>query len=431
MGITTATAIGAGNGHSCALLAGGGVTCWGNNFYGQLGNGTTTNSVTPVAVFGLGGGSVAPTITAIAPTSGPAAGGTGVTLTGTGFTGATAVTFGSTPAASFSVSSDTSISAVSPAGTGTVDVTVTTPGGTSATTSADQFTYVSLGLLRVTTSPALPSQISLNGVIADSWGLTWVKLAPGSYTIHFSHVEGQTVTVSAGQTTTLTGTFAQRGSLRVITSPAVAGRISVDGTPRNDWGMWTDVPTGSHQVCFGPVAGFTAPACQNVNVTAGNLTTVTGTYAVNAGGQGASGVGLLRVTTSPALPSQISLNGVIADSWGLNWLELAPGSYTVHFSHIEGYAEPADQTVSVTAGNTTTVTGTFTQRGSLRVITSPAVSGTISVDGTPRNDWGMWTDVPVGSHIVSFGSVPGFTTPADQSVMVNAGSLTTVTGTYT
>ena len=80
-------------------------------------------------------------VTLISPTSGPAAGGTSVTVTGTGFTGATAVKFGLTDATNFIVNSDTSITATSPAGTGTVDITVTTPSGTSATSPADQFTY--------------------------------------------------------------------------------------------------------------------------------------------------------------------------------------------------------------------------------------------------------------------------------------------------
>ena len=75
-------------------------------------------------------------------TSGSAAGGDSVTITGSGFTGATDVGFGSVNAAAMTVDSDTQITATSPAGTGTVDVTVTTPAGTSATSSADQFTYV-------------------------------------------------------------------------------------------------------------------------------------------------------------------------------------------------------------------------------------------------------------------------------------------------
>ena len=70
---------------------------------------------------------------------GPTTGGTSVTVTGTAFTGATAVHFG-TATATFTVVSSTSITATAPAGTGTVNVTVTTAGGTSAT-SADKFTY--------------------------------------------------------------------------------------------------------------------------------------------------------------------------------------------------------------------------------------------------------------------------------------------------
>jgi hypothetical protein len=64
-----------------------------------------------------------------------------VTITGTGFTGATAVKFGSTNATSFTVNSETSIIAVSPKGKGTVDVMVTTPAGTTPTSPADQFTF--------------------------------------------------------------------------------------------------------------------------------------------------------------------------------------------------------------------------------------------------------------------------------------------------
>src|SRR5205807_2360381 len=73
---------------------------------------------------------------------GPTAGGTSVVITGTNLTGATAVRFGAANATAFTVNSPTSIAATAPvAAAGAVDVTVTTPTGTSAVGAADQFTY--------------------------------------------------------------------------------------------------------------------------------------------------------------------------------------------------------------------------------------------------------------------------------------------------
>ena len=87
----------------------------------------------------------APTVTGVSPSTGSTAGGTPLTIDGTGFSGATAVDFGTIkiPASAFTVNADgTQITVASPAGTGTVDVTVTTPDGTSAKSSLDQFSYV-------------------------------------------------------------------------------------------------------------------------------------------------------------------------------------------------------------------------------------------------------------------------------------------------
>jgi hypothetical protein len=84
----------------------------------------------------------APTLKKLSPKKGPAAGGTWVTITGTNFTGATAVKFGSKEATGFTVNSVNSIVATSPAGTtGIVHVTVTTPNGTSVLSSHDEFRY--------------------------------------------------------------------------------------------------------------------------------------------------------------------------------------------------------------------------------------------------------------------------------------------------
>jgi hypothetical protein len=141
--------------------------------------------------------------------------------------------------------------------------------------------------------------------------------------------------------------------------------------------------------------------------------------------------GFLRATTSPAVPSQILVDEIPRDTWGLTWLKLPPGDYEVSFADVPGFSTPASQTVTITSGLTTEVTGTFVERGWLQVMTDPAVPATISVNGVPRNDWGMWTDLDPGSYEVCFGDVPGYTTPDCQTATLTAGLTNTVTGSPT
>ncbi len=83
----------------------------------------------------------APVVSAIAPAAGALAGGTKVTLTGTGFTGALAVNFGNAPA-QFTVGSDTSITVTAPPHVaGPVDITVLGVNGLNVTQAVDHFTY--------------------------------------------------------------------------------------------------------------------------------------------------------------------------------------------------------------------------------------------------------------------------------------------------
>jgi hypothetical protein len=94
-----------------------------------------------------------PAISAISPASGPTAGGTKVTISGSGLKGATAVRFGPSKAASFTVDSASQISAVAPPGkAGAVDVTVSTSAGDSPVSAADRFTYTSPAPTTTTTS---------------------------------------------------------------------------------------------------------------------------------------------------------------------------------------------------------------------------------------------------------------------------------------
>ncbi|HLZ70518.1 MAG TPA: IPT/TIG domain-containing protein [Dehalococcoidia bacterium] len=109
-----------------------------------------------------------PAVSGVVPSSGPEKGGTNVQISGSGLNppagATTTVNFGTHAAASVTPVSDTEIDAVSPsvpAATGTVDVTVTVtlPGGaseTSATSTADQFTFVPAPIVTSVTPSTAP-----------------------------------------------------------------------------------------------------------------------------------------------------------------------------------------------------------------------------------------------------------------------------------
>jgi hypothetical protein len=101
-------------------------------------------------------GPPAPAITVVTPNSGTAAGGTSVVITGTTFSGATAVSFSACGAApSYVVNGPSQITAVSPAcGPQAVDIRVTTPAGTSPAVTADQYTFA---------TPSVPSWVPFVG----------------------------------------------------------------------------------------------------------------------------------------------------------------------------------------------------------------------------------------------------------------------------
>ena len=109
-------------------------------FTGGTGGMTDIHAVQNVSIT-AGSPPPAPTVTGVSPASGPGAGGTPVTISGTNLTGASEVDFGAMAASAVTVNSATSVTATSPPGSGTVDVTVVTAGGTSATNASDQFTY--------------------------------------------------------------------------------------------------------------------------------------------------------------------------------------------------------------------------------------------------------------------------------------------------
>ena len=155
-----------------------------------------------------------PTVTGVSPNSGPQGGGTSVTVSGSNLAGATAVHFGTNAGTSISADTESSLTVISPAGTGTVDVTVTTPNGTSVVNApSDQFTY--------NPPPTVTGVSPSNGLAAGGTSVTVSGTGlTGATAVHFGTNAGTSITgVTA---TSLT-----------VTSPAGTGTVDVTVTTPN------------------------------------------------------------------------------------------------------------------------------------------------------------------------------------------------------
>jgi hypothetical protein len=139
-----------------------------------------------------------PTITSFKPTSGPV--GTSVQITGTGLFGASTVTFNTTNATTFTVDSNTQITATVPAGATTGRIKVTTSGGTA--TSATNFT-VTGGAFAITSFNPMSGVIGTSVVITGVGftGVNRVRFNGTSATFTVNSNTQITATVPAGATT--------------------------------------------------------------------------------------------------------------------------------------------------------------------------------------------------------------------------------------
>ena len=162
-----------------------------------------------------------PSVTGIAPAAG--AGGSEVTITGTGLIGATSVTFGSVAAAAFTVVDDTTVTTNAPTQpAGVVDVVVTTPAGSSAIVPADQFTYLP--------APTVAAIAPNTGLVAGGTAIT----ITGS-----EFVSGATVTIGGASATDINVASA---TTITATAPAhPAGRVDVAVTTPGGTGTGTQL----------------------------------------------------------------------------------------------------------------------------------------------------------------------------------------------
>ncbi|MGW1000685.1 IPT/TIG domain-containing protein [Streptomyces sp. NPDC002520] len=292
-----------------------------------------------------------PTLTGVSPNQGPAAGGTAVTLTGSGFTGATSVNFG-TNQAQFATMSDTRINCTAPSGSDSPVVTVTTPGGTS---NGVTFTYL--------TSPVVSSVTPNQGPTAGG----------NTVTVTGTNLSGATAVLFGGRSGTITGNTGTQITVQApAASPVNLTVTTAGGTSSPLPYSYVPPPTVvSVDPALGPALGG-----NTVTITGSNLSL---TSAVRFGSRTAVGISVVsddQITAT--VPSGSGTVGVTATTPGGTSLTGAGNPY---YTYVAG---PAVTRLSpnqgpAAGGDSITITGSnLTYTDSVKVGGASAPFVTVS-----------------------------------------------------
>ncbi len=241
----------------------------------------------------------APTLTAVSPASGSVSGGNMVVLTGTNFSGATAVRFGANWATGYSVISPTQISAAAPAGAeGTVNIFVTTAGGSSATAASNQYTYVSAPVVSAVSPNVGPTA---GGTTVTITGINF----NGATAVSFGGVAATSYTVDSATRISATAPAGVAGIVDIRVTTA-SGTSAVSAADRYSYVAPPTVTAVSPMA--GPTAGGTTVVISGSNLGAATAVTFGGTpasYTVNSANQitatapaGAAGTVDIRVISA-------------------------------------------------------------------------------------------------------------------------------------
>ncbi len=317
-----------------------------------------------------------PTVSSLSPTSGIH--GTSVTITGTNFTSGSTVSFGGV-AATATVNSPTQITATVPSGSGSVNVTVTTSVGTSATGAASLFTYL------------LPSVTGLSptgGPPGTSVIITGTNFTSGS-TVSFG---GVAATATVNSPTQITAT-----------APSGSGTVNVTVTT----GAGTSATGTASQFIYSP-----PPTVTNLSPTSGihgTSVTITGTNFTSGSTVSFGGVAATATVNSP---TQITAT--------------APsGSGTVYVTVTTGSGTSATGTASQFTYLPPTVTSLSPNSGS--TLTSVIITGTNFTSGSTVSFGGVAATATVNSSTQITTSAPSGSGTVYVTVTTSAG--TSATGT--
>jgi hypothetical protein len=352
-----------------------------------------------VTVIGPGGASTtssadqftyttAPAVSSVSPATGATSGGTPVTITGAGFTGATAVHFGTVAASNVVVNSATQVTATSPAeSAGTVDVTVIGPGGASATSPADHFTFGTTVTAVSSTQAAgaytagatVPITITFSEAVTVT-GTPQLTLNDGAAANYVSGSGTPSLTfnysVATGQNTAdldyaSTGALALNGgnirdaggNAAVLTLPATGTdglatrNIVIDTTPPSGYSITPEFTAFNALTATG--AGFTFSGAEigatyNYTITStGGGTAVTGSGTISSATQAVNGIDLVSTASgnTPLGNGTVTFSVTLTDAAG-NVGVAAATTATLNTSVPPAFTVTPDETTYTSADDT-------------------------------------------------------------------------------
>ena len=316
--------------------------------------------------------------------------------------------------------------------------------GQTTTTSA---TYIrQRGSLRVIIEPNevndIGAQWRVDGGLWHDSNDTEPNLGVGPHIVEYKPITNwnepntQTVQIYYKQMTTTTGTYVKSGLLHVTIAPQEA--IDAGAQWRVDGGLWHDsnhiepnIPIGLHTVEYMPLFGWTEPNSQTLQINHGQTTATSGTYIRQKG--------LVQVTIAPQeaidAGAQWRVDGGTWHDSNDTEPNLYVGYHMVEYMPVTNWGKPDNEMVLINHDETTTVLGTYFSSGSLQVTIAPQEA--IDAWAQWRVDSGPWhdsndieTNLPVGSHIVEYKPIADFNEPNSQTVRIEHGQTTTITGTY-
>lgn len=337
---------------------------------------TNTNGVTALApgivMFGSSTGTtsgVQPTVSTLSPSSGSAAGGTPVTIQGSGFVSGITVSFGGVPAVNVSVVNSTQITLTTPSGAvGSVPVMVTSPGGS--------FGGLSNGFAYLVATPQLTGLAPSEGLLV---GGTPITLTGSGFVV------GATVTIGGQPARNVAVTSPT--TITAVTPPGVPGGAMVLVT--NPGGLITGRATG---FTYSTTATVSSLAVTGVSPSSGPMAGLT---LVTIAGQGFASGAIVTIGGVPATnvtvlsPTQILASTPASSVSG-------PATVVVTVNNIGNALSGAFTYTTATGGGTPTTTPPPTQMPGL----TPGTSGLFVFRGGSNADLAVASGCPAGRLVL-------------------------------